>query len=71
MIRKQCFNSGRIWLNVYETDDGHDIVTITKSFKRNGEWQSTPFFNVNWGEIADVKKVIDQYEKSVKEVVVQ
>jgi hypothetical protein len=28
MERKQSFQSGRVWLNVFETQDGQSIVTI-------------------------------------------
>jgi len=71
MERKQSFQSGRVWLNVFGTEDGQSIVTINKSFIRDGEWKSSPFFNVDRGDIEDIKGVLEQYEESTKEVVVQ
>jgi hypothetical protein len=71
MERKQSFQSGRVWLNVFGTEDGQSIVTINKSFIRDGEWKSSPFFNVDRGDIEDIKQVLEQYEESTKEVVVQ
>ena len=71
MKRIKSFQSGRVWLNVFETDDGQEIVTINKSYIRDGEWKSTPFFNAGRGEMEDVKKALEQYEESVQEVVVQ
>jgi len=71
MERKQSFQSGRVWLNVFGTEDGQSIVTINKSFIRDGEWKSSPFFNVDRGDVEDIKQVLEQYEESTKEVVVQ
>ena len=71
MERKQSFQSGRVWLNVFGTEDGQSIVTINKSFIRDGEWKSSPFFNVDRGDVEDIKNVLEQYEESTKEVVVQ
>jgi len=71
MKKKKSFQSGRVWLNVFETDDGQDIVTINKSFIREGEWKSSPFFNVDSGDLADVKKALEKYEETIEEVVVQ
>jgi hypothetical protein len=71
MERKQSFQSGRVWLNVFGTEDGQSIVTINKSFIRDGEWKSSPFFNVDRGDVEDIKNVLERYEESIKEVVVQ
>ena len=71
MEKKKSFQSGRIWLNVFETDNGQEIVTINKSIMHNGEWKSSPFFNANKGDIANVKQAIEKYEESIEEVVVQ
>ena len=71
MKKIKRFKSGGIWLNVFETDDGQNIVTIKKSYISNGEWQSTPFFNADRGDLEHVKKALEQYEESVNEVVVQ
>jgi len=71
MERKQSFQSGRVWLNVFGTEDGQSIVTINKSFIRDGEWKSSPFFNVDRGDVENIKSVLEQYEESTKEVVVQ
>ena len=71
MERKQSFQSGRVWLNVFGTEDGQSIVTINKSFIRDGEWKSSPFFNVDRGDVEDIKNVLERYEESTKEVVVQ
>jgi len=38
-------------LNVFETDDGQEIVTINKGYIRDGEWKSTPFFNADRGDV--------------------
>ena len=71
MEKKKSFQSGRIWLNVFETDNGQEIVTINKSIMHNGGWKSSPFFNANKGDIANVKQAIEKYEESIEEVVVQ
>ena len=71
MEKKKNFQSGRIWLNVFETANGQEIVTINKSIMDNGEWRSSPFFNANKGDIANVKQAIEKYEESIEEVVVQ
>ena len=71
MKKIDSFNSGSIWLNLFETDDGKKIVTINKSYTRRGAWKSTPFFNVDSGDMDDVKIVIEQLEESVNEVVIQ
>jgi hypothetical protein len=71
MEKKKSFQSGRIWLNIFETDNGQEIVTINKSIMHNGKWKSSPFFNVNKGDIANVKQAIERYEESIEEVVVQ
>jgi hypothetical protein len=49
MEKKKSFQSGRIWLNIFEADNGQEIVTINKSIMHNGEWKSSPFLNVNKG----------------------
>jgi hypothetical protein len=71
MKKKKSFQSGRIWLNVFEADNGQEIVTINKSIIHNGEWKSSPFFNVNNGDITDIKQAIEKYEETIEEVVVQ
>ena len=71
MEKIKSFQSGRVWLNVFKTDDGQEIVTINKSYMRDGEWKSTPFFNADRGDMESVKKALEQYEESVQEVVVQ
>jgi hypothetical protein len=38
---------------------------------RDGEWKSTPFFNADRGDMENVKKILEQYEESVQEVVAQ
>ena len=71
MKKIKSFKSGGVWLNVFKTDDGQEIVTINKSYTRNGEWNSSPFFNVDRGDMEDIKNVLEQYEESIQEVVVQ
>ena len=71
MEKIKSFQSGRVWLNVFKTDDGQEIVTINKSYMRDGEWKSTPFFNASRGDMENIKKALEQYEESVQEVVVQ
>ena len=71
MEKIKSFQSGRVWLNVFKTDDGQEIVTINKSYMRDGEWKSTPLFNADRGDMENVKKTLEQYEESVQEVVVQ
>ena len=71
MKKINSFQSGRVWLNVFEADDGQNIVTINKSINRNGKWDSTPFFNVEKGDIEHIKKVLAQFTESIEEVVVQ
>ena len=71
MKKIKSFQSGRVWVNVFETDDGQNIMTINKSFMKDGEWKSSPFFNVDNGDLEDVKKALEQYEQIIEEVVVQ
>ena len=71
MKKIKSFQSRRVWVNVFETDDGQNIMTINKSFMRDGEWKSSPFFNVDNGDLEDVKKALEQYEQTIEEVVVQ
>jgi len=71
MKKINSFQSGRVWLNVFETDDGQGIVTINKSINRNGKWESSPFFSVEKGDIENIKKALTKYEESIEEVVVQ
>ena len=71
MEKIKSFQSGRVWLNVFKTESGQEIVTINKSYIRDGEWKSTPFFNAVRGDMENVKKALEQYEESVQEVVVQ
>jgi hypothetical protein len=71
MKKINSFKSGSIWLNVFETEDGRHIVTINRSFKQNGGWKLTPFFNVDRGDIGNIKNVIRQYVESTEEVVIK
>ena len=71
MKKIKSFQSRRVWVNVFETDDGQNIMTINKSFMKDGEWKSSPFFNVDNGDLEDVKKALEQYEQTIEEVVVQ
>lgn len=71
MKKIKSFQSRRVWVNVFETDDGQNIMTINKSFMRDGEWKSSPFFNVDNGDLEDVKKALEQYEQTIEVVVVQ
>jgi hypothetical protein len=71
MKKINSFQSGRVWVNVFEADEGQNIVTINKSIIRNGRWEPTPFFSVEKGDVEDIKKALARYEESVEEVVVQ
>lgn len=55
---------------MFKTDDGKQLATINRSNKKDGEWKTTPFYDIKNGDIEDIKKVIKQYEESIEEVVV-
>lgn len=69
MNKTNSFKSRSIWLNVFETEDGKHLATINKSYKKNGEWKTTPFFNVDKGDIEEIQAVIEEYQNSINEVV--
>ena len=70
MKKINSFKSGSVWLNVFETESGQQLATINRSYRKDGEWKITPFFNINNGDLDNIKKAIEQYEESVKEVVI-
>ena len=69
MNKTNSFRSRGIWLNVFETKDGKRLATINKSYKKNGEWKTTPFFNITTGDIREIQEVIEKYQDSIDEVV--
>ena len=72
MEKNISFRSGSIWLNVFTTESGKHLATINRSYKKDGAWKTTPFFDIKNGDIDDIKKVIQQYEENLhEEVVVQ
>jgi len=70
MEKKKSIQCGRIWLNVFTTQDRQSLVTINKAYMKEGEWKTTPFFNVEKGDLASIKQAIAQFEQSISEEVV-
>ncbi|MFC1489106.1 hypothetical protein ACFL6B_04580 [Thermodesulfobacteriota bacterium] len=57
------YKSGRIWLNVLETKDGIELFTINRSFKTSEGWRSSPFFQLEAGDVEAIKNVLGQYDQ--------
>ena len=70
MKKIESIRKGRIWLNVFKTDDGKILTTINKTYKnKNGEWNQTPFLNPRRGDILDLMDCLinfHEFEKMVK-----
>ena len=69
MNKTNSFRSKSIWLNVFETEDGKRLATINKSYKKNGKWETTPFFNITTGDLEEIQEVIEKCQGSINEVV--
>ena len=71
MKKNKSFKSRSIWLNVFTTESGRQLATINRSYKKDGEWKTTPFFDIKSGDLEDIRKVLQEYKEGLHEVVVQ
>ena len=58
------FNDGRVWLNVIQASDGTELFTVNRSFRTQQGWKSSPFFQIEMGDLESVRQVLSEYEKS-------
>jgi hypothetical protein len=68
MEKIDSFRKGNVWLNVFKTDDGQLLVTINKTYNKNGEWQSTSILNERRGDIEDLRDCLFKFHELRKSV---
>jgi hypothetical protein len=62
MEKITAFRKGRIWVNVYEDQDGDMAITIQKTFMgRDGEWKLTPFLRPKFGDLKCLMEALGQF----------
>jgi len=67
MEKVHSIRKGNIWLNVFKTDDGETLVSLTKTYRdKDGNWNRTPFINPRRGEVKDILACIDEYHEFEK-----
>ena len=70
MEKIESIRKGRVWLNIFKTEDGQFLVTINKTYmNKNGEWNQTPFLNPRRGDIEDLNDCFlefHEFEKAFK-----
>jgi hypothetical protein len=70
MEKIQSIRKGRIWLNVFKTDDSQILMTVNKTYKnKDGQWNQTPFLNPRRGDVHDLMDALQEFhefEKMIK-----
>jgi hypothetical protein len=61
MGKIDSLHKGRIWLNVYRTDDGKIEFTLHKSYPTKGGWRCTNFFRADQDDIKDIAFLLQQF----------
>ena len=67
MEKLKGIRKGRIWLNVFKTDDREIIVTVNKTYMdKDGKWNHTPFLNPRRGDIEDLRDCVFEFHEFAK-----
>ena len=62
LVRK--LQDGRVWLNIIRAENSVELFTINRNFKSNGGWVNSPFFRQDKGDLASIRRLLDEYEHS-------
>ena len=55
---------GNIWLNVFETQEGIELFSLTKSYKTKEGWRYSNFFQQDAGDADCIVRVLERWEQS-------
>lgn len=67
MKKIESIHRGRMWLNIFCTDDGQVLLTINKSCRdREGRWKETPFLKSDSKDIDDLMELLSEFRKGAK-----
>ena len=62
MEKIEGFRKGRMWLNVFRTQNDELVLTIKKSYPAgNGQWKYTDLINPARGDIKDLEYLLVRF----------
>ena len=63
MEKIQSIRKGSIWMNIFLADDGQLLVTVKKTYFKDGEWQQTQFLRERRGDIEDLRDCLFDFHE--------